>query len=134
MHRLRPVHRWIRALWLGLALLLPLHAAASGLGWCPMAAAALVTVAGTDTGDVPCASHAGPVSMPGQAAADADAGGDRAGSAGACLLCAAHAGQAAGWPALADWTPWFAPQHVAGGPAGPAADFLGEALERPPRG
>jgi hypothetical protein len=40
MQRLRPVTFWLRALWLGLALMLPLHAMATGLGWCPMSAVA----------------------------------------------------------------------------------------------
>ncbi|MFY7857649.1 MAG: hypothetical protein ACOVQT_16020, partial [Rubrivivax sp.] len=112
MQRLRPVSVWIRAFWLGLTLLLPLHAAATGLGWCPMARAALVAATGSDAGahsahpadSNHCAEHgapavagAGPLdaATPGSAATVPH---DAAGSDTACVLCAAHASTAAWVP------------------------------------
>lgn len=146
MERLRPVTFWFRAFWFGLALMLPLHAMATGLGWCPMAAATrAVSAIDAHTAHVVhvdphahCAEqgaseHAGDPSTA-VVAAGVDASHAPGGAHSACVLCAAHASTAAWVPRAFTWGLDPVSQQPRASLTAPPADAFVAGLERPPRG
>jgi hypothetical protein len=146
MQRLRPVTFWLRALWLGLALMLPLHAMATGLGWCPMSAVARAVFAiDAHTAHVVhadphahCAEQA-PSGLAGDpstavVAAGADASHTPGEAQAACVLCAAHASTAAWVPQAFTWGLDPVSQQPRASLTAPPADAFVAGLERPPRG
>lgn len=141
MQRLRPVTSWIRAFWLGLALLLPLHAMATGLGWCPMARAALEAAVVAEPEALPahCAEHGTPAAAAaGPSGVDTSASSavmshDAAGGDTACVLCAAHASTAAWVPHPPDWAADPSTQDLPRLAVAAPGDAFVPGLERPPR-